>query len=125
MLSLTGDGVIVFSIPGDGLRVVYGSESGKQPGGRNIGGIDHPAVDALIEIIARASSIEEVRIGCRALDRVLRSYHVWIPMWHLGKEWVAYWDAFSRPATKPKYGSGAPSTWWWDGEKALKSGTQG
>ena len=34
-------------------------------------------------------------------------------------------DAFARPETKPKYGSGAPGLWWWDAEKAKKSGTQG
>ncbi|WP_425330029.1 extracellular solute-binding protein [Terrirubrum flagellatum] len=112
-------------IPSDTLRIIYGSESGKHSGGRNMGGIDSPAVDALIDIIGRAQSIGEITTATRALDRVLRSGQYWVPMWYLGKEWVAYWDAFSRPATKPKYGSGAPSLWWWDEAKAKKSGTQG
>ncbi len=29
-------------------------------------------------------------------------------------EYVAYWDMFARPATRPKYASGAPGTWWYD-----------
>jgi len=112
-------------IPGDTLRIVYGSESGKHSGGRNMGGVDNPCVDALIDRIGRAESMQEITVATRALDRVMRSGHYWVPMFYLGKEWVAYWDAFSRPDVKPKYGSGAPGLWWWDADKAKASGTQG
>jgi microcin C transport system substrate-binding protein len=27
---------------------------------------------------------------------------------------------FARPATKPRYGRGAPETWWYDAAKAAK-----
>ncbi len=109
-------------IPGDSLRLVYGSASGKQSGGRNMGGIDNPAVDKLVDIIGKAQSMAEITLACRALDRVLRSGHYWVSMWYLGREWVSYWDAFARPDGKPKYGSGAPGLWWWDAEKAKKNG---
>ena len=72
------------------------------PGSRNIAGIDDPAVDALIDKIANAKSRQELNIACRALDRVLRSGHYWVPMWYRASEWLAYWDQFSRPATKPR-----------------------
>jgi microcin C transport system substrate-binding protein len=108
--------------PGDSLRVVYGSEAGKAPGSRNIAGIAHPAVDALIERIARAESRQELNTACRALDRVLRAQHYWVPMWFRATDWVAYWDMFSRPAVKPRFGSGAPGTWWYDAEKAQRIG---
>jgi len=110
------------STPGDGLRVVYGSEAAKTPGSQNIAGISHPAVDALIETIANAKTRQELNIACRALDRVLRSGHYWVPMWHRASEWIAYWDQFSRPGTKPRFGSGAPGTWWYDAEKAKRIG---
>jgi microcin C transport system substrate-binding protein len=29
---------------------------------------------------------------------------------------------YERPQTKPKYGSGAPGTWWYDLEKAKRIG---
>ena len=110
------------STPGDDLRVVYGSQAAKAPGGQNIAGIDHPAVDALIETIGNAATREELNIACRALDRVLRAGHYWVPMWFKASDWIAYWDQFSRPETKPRFGSGAPGTWWYDAEKAKRIG---
>jgi len=110
------------STPGDSLRVVYGSQAAKTPGSQNIAGISHPAVDALVETIANAKSRQELNIACRALDRVLRSGHYWVPMWYRASEWIAYWDQFSRPEKKPRFGSGAPGTWWYDAEKAKRIG---
>jgi microcin C transport system substrate-binding protein len=108
--------------PGDSLRVVYGSEAGKRPGSRNIAGIADPVVDALIETVANATTRQELNIACRALDRVLRAGHHWVPMWYKATDLLAYWDQFSRPSTKPRYGSGAPGTWWYDAEKAQRIG---
>jgi len=108
--------------PGDSLRIVYGSEAAKTPGSRNIAGIADPAVDALIEKIGRAASRAELVIACRALDRVLRAGHYWVPMYFKPSDWVAYWDQFSRPETKPRFSSGAPGTWWYDVEKAKRIG---
>jgi microcin C transport system substrate-binding protein len=108
--------------PGDSLRVVYGSDAAKTPGSRNIAGIADPAIDALIERLGRAKTRAELVVACRALDRVLRAGHYWVPMWYKPSDWVAYWDQFSRPETKPRYSSGAPGTWWYDAEKAKKIG---
>ncbi len=114
--------LVTGSTPGDSLRVVYGSAAGKAPGSRNLAGINDPAVDALVEKIANAKSRQELNIACRALDRVLRSGHYWVPMWFRASEWIAYWDQFSRPETKPRFASGAPGTWWYDAEKAKRIG---
>jgi microcin C transport system substrate-binding protein len=108
--------------PGDSLRIVYGSQAGKAPGSQNIAGIDDPAVDALIERIAQAKTRGELAIACRALDRVLRAGHYWVPMWFKAESWLAYWDQFSRPEKTPRFGSGAPGTWWYDAEKAKRIG---
>jgi microcin C transport system substrate-binding protein len=108
--------------PGDFLRVVFGSEAARTPGSRNIAGIADPAVDALIERIANAKSRPDLNVACRALDRVLRAGHHWVPMWFKGSDWIAYWDVFSRPETKPRYGTGAPGTWWFDATKAQRIG---
>lgn len=110
------------STPGDSLRVVYGSQAATTPGSQNIAGISHPAVDALVETIANAKSRKELNTACRALDRILRSGHYWVPMWYRAGEWIAYWDQFSRPEKKPRFGSGAPGTWWYDAEKAKRIG---
>ena len=108
--------------PGDSLREVYGSEAAKGPGSANISGIDHPAVDALVERISMAATRQELDVACRALDRMLRAGHYWVPMWFKPSNWVAYWDMYSRPETRPRFSSGAPGTWWYDPEKAKRIG---
>ncbi|GEO15934.1 extracellular solute-binding protein [Microvirga aerophila] len=110
------------STPGDSLRIVYGSQAATTPGSRNVAGVMDPAVDALVERIAQAKTRDELTIACRALDRVLRAGHYWVPMWFKATDWLAYWDQFSRPETKPRFGSGAPGTWWYDAEKAKRIG---
>ncbi|MBM6596194.1 extracellular solute-binding protein [Microvirga pudoricolor] len=108
--------------PGDSLRVVYGSAAGQAPGSYNVAGIASPAVDALVEVIGSAKTRQELTTACRALDRVLRAGHYWVPMWYKPSNWIAAWDQFSRPDTKPRFGSGAPATWWYDAEKAKRIG---
>jgi microcin C transport system substrate-binding protein len=108
--------------PGADLRVVYTSQAAAQNGSRNLAGVADPVVDALVEKIAAAQSRDELNAACRALDRVLRAGHYWVPMFYRDTAWVAYWDAFSRPERQPKYGTGAPGTWWWDEAKAKAIG---
>ena len=108
--------------PGADLRVVYTSEAAAQNGSRNLAGVSDPVIDALIETIADAKSRDALNTACRALDRVLRAGHYWVPMWYRDTYWVAYWNAFSRPDRQPKLGVGAPGTWWWDEGKAKAIG---
>jgi microcin C transport system substrate-binding protein len=108
--------------PGDSLRTVYGSQAAATPGTGNITGIADPAVDALIELIGQAKTRTDLNVACRALDRVLRAGHYWVPMWFKGNTWLSYWDQFSRPDTKPRFSSGAPGTWWHDADKAKRIG---
>jgi len=108
--------------PGDGLQIVFSSKAASEPGSRNLAGIADPAVDALVDIIARAKTREALDTACRALDRVLRAGRYWVPMWYRSDAWIAYWDIFSRPETRPKFGTGAPGTWWYDADKAKRIG---
>ena len=108
--------------PGAELRVFLSSKAATMEGSRNLSGVADPVVDALIERIVHAATRDELNVTCRVLDRVLRAGHYWVPMWYNDAAWVAYWDAFSRPATQPKLGVGAPDTWWRDEDKAKKIG---
>ena len=56
-----------------------------------------------------------------AAERLLRAARIWVPMWYRSDSLIAYWDIFSRPQKQPKYGTGAPDTWWWDAEKAART----
>jgi microcin C transport system substrate-binding protein len=108
------------TIPGDSLRMYFSSQAAATKGSRNLAGIADPAIDALIEKIIAANSREELVFAARALDRVLRSGYYWVPHWYKPSHWVAYWDVFGRPPTKPRYARGIPDTWWYDRDKAAK-----
>jgi microcin C transport system substrate-binding protein len=108
--------------PGQSLRELFSSSSATVNGSRNMAGIVDPAVDALVEAVASANTRAALNAAGRALDRVLRAGHYWVPMWYLDSFWAASWNVFSRPERQPKFGVGAPGTWWWDEEKAKKIG---
>ena len=52
------------------------------PGSRNLVGVTDPVVDALIAKALVAKSRDELVTICRALDRVLRAGHYWVPHWY-------------------------------------------
>ena len=102
------------------LENFFGSATRDREGSRNYSGISNPAVDELIEMVARADGIEELTVRLTALDRVLRNLHSWIPNWNGANHRVAHWDLFGMPAEKPDYDFPVETTWWWDAEKAAK-----
>ncbi len=100
------------STPGESLRTYFSSEAAKINGTQNLAGVSDQAVDALIEQIVNAKTRNALTFACRALDRVLRAGHYWVPQWYKGNHWVAYWDVFGKPKEKPRYGRAIPETWW-------------
>jgi microcin C transport system substrate-binding protein len=108
------------STPGDSLRSYFSSQAAAMRGSQNLAGISEPVIDALIDKIIEADSRTRLRTACRALDRVIRTGCYWVPHWYKASHWLAYWDVFGRPATKPRYARGIPETWWYDQEKAAK-----
>ncbi len=87
--------------PGNEQRDWWGSLSGKEPGGRNIVGIQNPVVDDIIEKLVAATSREDLIHNTRALDRVLLWNHYVVPGWHIRADRVLWWDKFGRPDIKP------------------------
>jgi microcin C transport system substrate-binding protein len=106
--------------PGDSLRSYFSSQAAALKGSQNLAGIAEPAIDAMIEKIIAAETRPEMVIACRALDRLIRAGRYWIPHWYKASHWIAYWDMFGRPATKPRYARGVPESWWYDEAKAAK-----
>lgn len=76
----------------------------------------------MIEKIGQAKTYADCIVAAKCLDRLLRAGRYWIPMWWNDEEWLAYWDMYDRPQTKPKFSSGAPGIWWYDAEKAKRIG---
>ncbi len=102
--------------PGNEQREYWTSEFANSPQSRNLMGLKHPAVDALVERLIRADSREELNTAARALDRVLLWSFIVIPHYHSGETRIAIWDKFGYPETFPKYGFDL-TTWWIDAER--------
>ncbi|VAW03294.1 Prephenate dehydratase-associated ABC transporter, substrate-binding protein [hydrothermal vent metagenome] len=110
--------------PGVELRSFFGSKNADVEGSFNLSGLKSKAVDKLIDTITQAKTREELYVGARALDRVLRAEHLWVPHWYKASHNIAYWDIFGMPAVKPKFARGVFDTWWIDQKKseAIKKG---
>lgn len=107
-----------FPPPGPELRSYYGSAAADVRGSANMAGIKNPVVDALVEQIVAAESLEKLQISTRALDRVLLWNHYVIPQFYNAEHRIAYWNRFGQPETLPRYisysASGFPTGWWID-----------
>ncbi len=117
---ITTQRYVMRNTPGVELRSYFSSAAAEMDGSLNLAGISDPAIDALIERVLSAKSREELETAARALDRVLRAGHYWVPHWYKASNNVAYWDKFSRPETKPRFDRGILDTWWYDEAKAAK-----
>jgi len=110
--------------PGNEQRDFWGSAAADRPGSRNLVGIKNPALDTLIDRVIFAKSRAELVAATHALDRVLLWNHYVVPQWTYDKERTARWDRFGRPDKLPEYAASAfPTIWWWDAERAAKTGT--
>ena len=107
--------------PGAELRAFYGSAAAAAEGSNNLSGLADPVVDALIERAAQSESRAELEVATRALDRVLRSKHIWIGNWHLGAHRVAVWDIFGMPETPAPYDFNRGVDFWWLDEGKYQS----
>jgi microcin C transport system substrate-binding protein len=105
--------------PGNEQYGFWGSKAATVPGSRNVGGIQNPVVDALVEQIIAAPSREQLVERVHALDRVLLWNYYVIPQYYIGIYRLAYWDMFERPALAPRYSDGF-STWWVNPQKQAK-----
>jgi microcin C transport system substrate-binding protein len=111
--------------PGNEQRGYWSTESADRVGSRNYAGIKNPAIDTLIDRVIFAKNRAELEAATKALDRVLLWNHYVVPQWTYGKIRSARWNRFGRPDPLPKYGfSGFPTIWWWDKDRAAKTGSR-
>lgn len=110
--------------PGNEQREFWGSAAADVQGSRNVIGIKDPVVDELVELVIGADTRESLVARTRALDRVLLWSHYVIPQWHLPADRIAFWNKFSRPERKPRFGVGLDS-WWVDPEKVAALDAKG
>ncbi len=109
--------------PGNEQRDYWSTQAADTAGSRNFIGIKNPAIDALIERIIFAKDRAELVAATRAMDRVLLANNYVVPQFTHNMQRTARWDRFGRPEELPKYGAAAfPTIWWWDAQKAAKTG---
>lgn len=89
----------------------------------NPAGYCSEAIDDLGDQIAGAETYDEMAALVRAADRIMRHEYFIVPVWYLGKNWVAYFDMFEHPENLPEFGLGHLDYWWFNDEKyqALKT----
>lgn len=93
-----------FTLPqGSEVAQSYGSKAADEPGNNNFRGVKSKAVDALLEAMMQARSLDELRNAARALDRVVM-WNFWqIPDLYSGMEPISYWNKFGMPKTIAHY----------------------
>ena len=104
------------------LSHYFHSQSASQPPSANIAGIADPVVDALIAEAIKMTTLEEMAIACRALDRVLLWGFYQIPLDAMAPARIVYWNKFGRPEREDLavYRPPFPDGWWYDDTKAAR-----
>jgi microcin C transport system substrate-binding protein len=102
--------------PGNEQAFYWSSQSADTEGTRNYAGIKSPAVDALIKKLVSAKTRSDLVTATRAMDRVLQWGHYVVPLFHLPKDRVAYWNKFEFPLPPPLQGYQL-DTWWFNIKK--------
>jgi microcin C transport system substrate-binding protein len=93
-----------FTLPDAGqVGSLYGSESARKEGGSNFRGLQSKVVDMLIERIAKAETLDDLRTAARALDRVVMWQYTSVPMLYSRRQNVSHWNRFGVPATQASY----------------------
>ncbi|MES2905539.1 MAG: extracellular solute-binding protein [Pseudomonadota bacterium] len=110
--------------PGNEQREFWGTEAADREGSQNYGGIKNKAVDTLIDRVIFAKDRDELVAATKALDRVLLMNNYVVPQYTAPVYRTARWDRFGRPAKLPSYSYAFPDIWWFDAEKAKKTGAQ-
>ncbi len=76
--------------PGQALAELFGSKAADVEGSASYAGVKNPAVDALINAIVSARSLQELLPACHALDRVIMHSRYHIPQWTLASHRMVY-----------------------------------
>ena len=97
--------------PGNEQAFRWGSKAAQADGSYNFPGVQNPAVDAMIEALLAATTREAFVSSARALDRTLISGDYVVPLFHVGRQWVAHWSHLKPSPKTPLFGFDLTS-WW-------------
>lgn len=103
--------------PGNEQLLYWGSAGVDEPGTRNYMGVSHPAIEAMINEMLNADSLEDFEAAVKALDRVLTTGRYVIPIWHNPVSRLAHVKELKFPERLPMYGDWVgfqPDVWWYE-----------
>jgi microcin C transport system substrate-binding protein len=80
---------------------LYGSKAADEKASNNLRGVKNKAADRILEVMASASTLDELRDACRAFDRVVMWSYWQVPELYSDDERMAYWNKFGIPAVQP------------------------
>lgn len=89
----------------------WGSLARDRQGSENYAGTADPDIDRLINNMLTARTAESFQAAVRSFDRMLISGSYFVPLYHLGEQWIARHKTIGRPDTLPLYGYQL-QTWW-------------
>lgn len=89
----------------------WGSLARNRQGSENYAGTADPDIDRLINNMLTARTAERFQAAVRSFDRMLISGSYFVPLYHLGEQWIARHKVIGRPDTLPLYGYQL-QTWW-------------
>lgn len=90
----------------------WSSAARDRQGSENFAGAADPDIDRVIEAMLSAKDPDTFAAAVRAHDRLLRSGHYVVPLYHVGAQWIARQKRIGRPETVPLYGAQLPT--WYD-----------
>ncbi|SNY91836.1 microcin C transport system substrate-binding protein [Cohaesibacter sp. ES.047] len=93
-------------------RDIWSSEAADTPGSYNYAGVKDPVLDALIETGLAAKTREDMEAAGRAIDRLWRAGHYWVPNWNKPVHTLGVWKGLGWPDSADLYDF-SPESWWW------------
>lgn len=97
--------------PGTEQMIYWSCKAAQEPARFNFAGICNPALDDLAQNIADTATYEELVQDAQAIDRILLSEYISIPLFYKGQDYIAFDAHIHRPQTTPLYGI-VTETWW-------------
>jgi peptide/nickel transport system substrate-binding protein/microcin C transport system substrate-binding protein len=80
---------------------LYGSKAADEKASNNLRGVKSKAADKILEAMAGASTLAELRDACRAFDRIVMWSYWQVPELYSDDERMAYWNKFGIPTVQP------------------------
>ncbi|MEL6960927.1 MAG: extracellular solute-binding protein [Pseudomonadota bacterium] len=102
--------------PGNEQYLYWGSANANNEGGRNLMGVESPAIDAMIDRLLTSESQDDFVAATRALDRLLTSGRYVIPIYQWNISRIAHDANLKYPDTMPIFGDWPgwqPDVWWY------------